>query len=798
MNKLFALTFTCSTAKENTSFGDGYGDHVEPSVDQNVRPCKGSQQCSGYFFTDDRPPSLSALRTYNLSALLFQDSMHIQVPENNLEVLKVSEKNFEEDFDEDFGMAHVLAKDLWARKVQNIYKKCQSKYDIKDTPLIKASRLGLANTVWGFIECANQTNTNLHTRTKWQPLDFLWLKNQQDDTALDVAIANKNVEVAKLLLSNALIDRLTLEWDSKGKSLLSLLRDPQYDEFIFGMLERKRIEVDQQQDIILYDVSSYTESETNKTRKYLEKLDHGLLGLNPNKNTILHIVTKFGDVNHVKDILEKHPSLIYSHNSEGETPGYVAAREGHADVLELMINFLKGKNNETESFVTRRKDKHNALHVAIQNHHVELVFWLIKEILQLANHTNDINESPLYHAAERSFLGILKHILSKCKEKSFDGPKGKTALHAAAVSNSAACVRHLLNEQPNLLYDKDDNGWTPLHYAVHHNNSLATKELLNVDLSIGYELMSQGNISTTAIHIAASRGHCETMEVLMNICLGCSEFIDNKERNILHVAAESKKMEVIEFIFRDESLASLINKKDNNGNTPAHILVASNFEMMERVIDSRVDLNALNNEKLTPLDMASSDVQRETLIKCIAMGTNIHDKTRSSPNIDNSDLYKKESLAKEKKSEATLIAIVDNLVIVATLIATATFAAAFTVPGGFDSNSGSKQGTPYLLKRSAFQAFVVTNALAFFFSCSVLLGHILLLIYRNRYDEAEEIKQKYIDDRIVVMYFLTGIALMAMVMAFVTGLYVVLTPSIGLAIFICIMSLVIMVCSLRA
>nr|GEY99938.1 reverse transcriptase domain-containing protein [Tanacetum cinerariifolium] len=39
---------------------DGYGNHVEPSVDQDVRPWKVSQQCSGYFFTDDRPPSLSA------------------------------------------------------------------------------------------------------------------------------------------------------------------------------------------------------------------------------------------------------------------------------------------------------------------------------------------------------------------------------------------------------------------------------------------------------------------------------------------------------------------------------------------------------------------------------------------------------------------------------------------------------------------------------------------------------------------------------------------------------------------
>ncbi|KAI3745115.1 hypothetical protein L1987_58217 [Smallanthus sonchifolius] len=107
------------------------------------------------------------------------------------------------------------------------------------------------------------------------------------------------------------------------------------------------------------------------------------------------------------------------------------------------------------------------------------------------------------------------------------------------------------------------------------------------------------------------------MEVLMNLCPGCSDFIDKEGRNILHVAVENKKNKSIEFIFQDESFTNLINQKDKNGNTPIHLFVASDFEKMEMLMDSRVNINARNNEKLTPLDIISSYDQRERLIKTL-------------------------------------------------------------------------------------------------------------------------------------------------------------------------------------
>ncbi|KAK1583239.1 hypothetical protein Q3G72_022059 [Acer saccharum] len=52
-----------------------------------------------------------------------------------------------------------------------------------------------------------------------------------------------------------------------------------------------------------------------------------------------------------------------------------------------------------------------------------------------------------------------------------------------------------------------------------------------------------------------------------------------------------------------------------------------------------------------------------------------------------------------------------TLSVMATLIATFTFTAAFTMPGGYTSD-GQHKGMAVLIRRTAFKAFVVTDTLA--------------------------------------------------------------------------------------
>lgn len=65
--------------------------------------------------------------------------------------------------------------------------------------------------------------------------------------------------------------------------------------------------------------------------------------------------------------------------------------------------------------------------------------------------------------------------------------------------------------------------------------------------------------------------------------------------------------------------------------------------------------------------------------------------------------------------------------VVAGLIATVTFAAGFTVPGGYQGEKGPEQGSAVLSKNAAFRAFVITNTLALCMSSSSVLMHLLCI-----------------------------------------------------------------------
>ncbi|MFQ6664567.1 hypothetical protein Gotur_031636, partial [Gossypium turneri] len=87
--------------------------------------------------------------------------------------------------------------------------------------------------------------------------------------------------------------------------------------------------------------------------------------------------------------------------------------------------------------------------------------------------------------------------------------------------------------------------------------------------------------------------------------------------------------------------------------------------------------------------------------------------------------------------------------VVAALIATVTFAAAITVPGGLKKEKGSEQGIPFLIHDATLKAFVRPT----------FMSHVGATTF-------------------------LGYATYAMVIAFCTTIYVVLKPSHGLS-FLC-------------
>ncbi|CAN4096181.1 unnamed protein product [Withania somnifera] len=122
--------------------------------------------------------------------------------------------------------------------------------------------------------------------------------------------------------------------------------------------------------------------------------------------------------------------------------------------------------------------------------------------------------------------------------------------------------------------------------------------------------------------------------------------------------------------------------------------------------------------------------------------------------------------------------------VVATLLVTVTFAAGFTLPGGFESDSNSlNKGMAILVKKSAFCAFVVTDAIAFVCSAGAVFSYFFMAA-NHRATTKKELR--ILENIFKVATTLQFLSMSAVVVAFITGLYATLAHSVGLAAAICV------------
>ncbi|KAF5468660.1 hypothetical protein F2P56_012799, partial [Juglans regia] len=340
------------------------------------------------------------------------------------------------------------------------------------------------------------------------------------------------------------------------------------------------------------------ESAAKGNLESLEQYDisHPLDGfLTVNKNTILHICISsilieeeshaVGGTNEtsaakfVKDVLDKCPSLLLKANAEGDTPLHVAARYGHASIVKVLFEHNKSQHQDIESGVVEaatemigklNKERDTALHEAVRhNHNIEVVKQLLMEVdPEFSFGANVAGETPLYLAAERHFPDLVSEILNTFQSPAYNGPLGRTALHAATLSNDAGMTKNILKRSygRDLCKQVDQNRWTPLHMAAYTGNIEPTKLLLEFDREVAYMKDAEGRI---ALHIAAHRNKEGVTKEIISMCPDCCEVVDNKGRNALHLALMTNLWPDVALVIQDNSsLRNLLNQKDNDGNTP--------------------------------------------------------------------------------------------------------------------------------------------------------------------------------------------------------------------------------------
>ncbi|KAM3268265.1 hypothetical protein P3S67_031206 [Capsicum chacoense] len=240
---------------------------------------------------------------------------------------------------------------------------------------------------------------------------------------------------------------------------------------------------------------------------------------------------------------------------------------------------------------------------------------------------------------------------------------------------------------------------------------------------------------TTAIHIAASEGDVNMINKLLNHCPDCWDMLKSNNQNALHVA-----------ILNNQDKMSF----DKENQTPLDIaLSCTATTKKEKLMEDLCSIGRFGKRDF--------EVKRK-----YRYVPNPNDETGTGGKLQLSEEDHDNANKEDQAEDRTIMKSAQFQLVVATLLMKVTFSTGITLPGGFESNPNShNQGMAILTRKTAFHAFVVSDAIAF--TCSA----VAIFIYSFMADESRPPSRLKI---VWKLYDLSGIfqclSMLAVVIAF--------------------------------
>ena len=181
---------------------------------------------------------------------------------------------------------------------------------------------------------------------------------------------------------------------------------------------------------------------------------------------------------------------VNSVNSNGETPIHAAANRGHVDAIEFCVSI--GVNPNAVDF-----NGSTALHCAASNGHLKAVECLL-ECSNVKYVKNRVGKTAFSIAEENKHFHLT------------DTLRFGDLLMLAARVDDVHALKRLLGEG-GWVNRRDQNGWTPLHWAAFKGRIKSVK----VFIDHGAWVDAVDDAGYTPLHCAAEAGHLQVALLLV-------------------------------------------------------------------------------------------------------------------------------------------------------------------------------------------------------------------------------------------------------------------------------------------
>ncbi|EOY24184.1 PREDICTED: ankyrin repeat-containing protein At2g01680 [Theobroma cacao] len=339
-------------------------------------------------------------------------------------------------------------------------------------------------------------------------------------------------------------------------------------------------------------------------------------------------------------------------------------------------------------------------------------------------------------------------------------PIVETPLHVAASFGRTHFALEIATLKPSLALKLNHIGLSPMHLALGNGYIHTARGLITVDPEL---IRVKGRERITPLHYVAETEHVDLLAEFLWVCPGSVEDLTVRCETAVHVAVKNHKSRAVKVLvgwLQRVNKEEILNWKDEDGNTVLHIATSTNQPKVMKSIIRHVNVNAKNLQELTAMDICLLEELQQNEVGDILR----HAKAKRASSLANFTITLADYLSQElsllekrdkhlglkgqnqRKSRSN---IGNVILVVAILIATATYQSGPSPPGGYwqddydppanNTNNLSatylgKEGRPHragdmIMDPVHIFFFFTLNSIAFYASVSTILIIIMGLPY---------------------------------------------------------------------